>query len=94
MSHEKRATIKQDVAPRQLRFISRDSGYKNDLEKDESYYYDDSAGQGIRVYVMDSGLNVETSVSSQLSAYRIFSKTFAVMGRTNTRVHLPQTLRH
>lgn len=61
----KRATFKsQKDAPRQLRFISLPEKAKNDLDANKDYIYDENAGEGARVFVVDSGLNTKSTVSS------------------------------
>lgn len=60
----KRDLTHQDDAQRALKFISMPASGNNDLNKDGvKYNYDDSAGRGIRLYVIDSGANPDSSVS-------------------------------
>lgn len=54
---------KQPNAPRQLRFISLPEDKNNDLDGNTDYVYDENAGKGAHVYVVDSGLNFDSSVS-------------------------------
>lgn len=63
----RRDTIKDEDAPRQLKFLSAPENA--DLEKlDEiPYMYDNSAGKGVRVYVIDSGVNLVSDVSTYLT---------------------------
>ncbi len=52
---KKRTTTSQPNAPADLRFISQPKGAI--IDDTEEYSYDDSAGEGITVYVVDSGAN-------------------------------------
>lgn len=54
----------QPDAPRQLKFISMPQSLDNNLDEENDYHYKESAGQGVRVYVIDSGINLEPSVST------------------------------
>jgi len=60
---DKRAAKTQSGAPKQLRFLSLPKSANNNLDGTNVYKYDETAGKGSRVYVIDSGLNIESSVS-------------------------------
>ena len=54
----------QVPAPKHLKVISTASGL--DWEKQDEYHYDDTAGRGIRIYVIDSGLQSDHEVRCSL----------------------------
>ncbi|KAJ0316333.1 hypothetical protein Brms1b_005544 [Colletotrichum noveboracense] len=60
---KKRAVVKQDKAPVELIMFSQPPLV--DIKALTSYSYDDSAGAGITVYVLDSGYYTKNSVSTQ-----------------------------
>lgn len=63
---EKRATTveKQADAPRGLKFISMPNSGGNELNNaDVTYNYEESAGRSSRVYVIDSGLNLDATTA-------------------------------
>lgn len=53
----KRDTTFQAGAPPDLRFISEPKGPDLSVDDTDEYLYDDSAGEGVIVYVIDSGAN-------------------------------------
>ena len=62
--HAKRDITSQNDAQRSLKFFSMPASGNNDLNKGGvKYNYDESAGEGIRIYVIDSGVNFGSSVS-------------------------------
>ena len=66
--------VSQYGAPRQLKFISLPKDQNNNLDKTGlTYKYYESAGRGIRVYVVDSGLNTNSYVSRSNATYRLES---------------------
>ena len=67
--HTKRDITSQGDAPRQLRFLSLPERARNDLDTNTLYRYDETAGAGVRVYVVDTGLNFDSSVRGYIPAY-------------------------
>lgn len=57
----KRTPTSQPAAPKHLRIISTAKG--QNWEDQDEYHYDDTAGKGIRIYVIDSGLKEDHKVS-------------------------------
>lgn len=51
----RRAATSQVPAPAHLKMVTQSKGKK--LSDLDGYYYDDTAGRGIRVYVIDTGLD-------------------------------------
>ena len=55
----KRDTTYQSGAPPDLRFISEPKSPDFSVDDTDSYEYDDSAGEGALVYVVDTGANID-----------------------------------
>lgn len=56
--------VKDDKAPPELRLVSQPQSQPDlDLDKLQNYVYDDKGGQGVTVYVIDSGVNLNHPVS-------------------------------
>ena len=71
--HTKREITSQGDAPRQLRFLSLPERARNDLNTNTLYRYDETAGTGVRVYVVDTGLNFDSSVRGCILASYLFA---------------------
>lgn len=59
----KRDVTSQKDAPRQLKFLS--DSKKSDLDKITDYRFDKSAGHGVRVYLVDTGLNLKAKMDKE-----------------------------
>lgn len=60
----KRALRTQDNAPSQLKLLSQPKVDGTDINSFSSYVYDEAAGFGSTIYVIDSGANVAHPVST------------------------------
>lgn len=69
----------------------------NDLDNEHYYSYEDSAGSGVRVYVVDEGINLESSVSTPAFHHSLQTNVLAGMDRerqTRARLDLRRTVGH
>ena len=64
-SHQKRKEVKQPNSRPEMKFIAQPEDIET-IKDTPDYQYDDSAGEGITIYIINSGANVEHPVSSFL----------------------------
>lgn len=69
----RRSMTSQVPASKHLRTISTAPG--QDWEKQDGYHFDDTAGQGTRLYIIDSGLDLTHKVGRPFALFRLLACT-------------------